>query len=119
MSPKFIVYCGQELDDERDVPDNVPGYCWAMFPERDGGANYVRGVVREQIRTNTPTVFVTRYEHVVSELASQVADGNVSRDDVLFVLVRDDENDNVMKTEHKMSADNQYIGDNWPMGILW
>lgn len=116
--PKFIVYCGQELCIDRDVPDVMPGYEWTVWPEAICGANWVRAQVQDQIKLNKPTVYVTRYEHIVSELANMVADGKLSRDDVEFNLVQIIDG-KAVASKHKMSEDSQTIGDNWPIGVLW
>jgi len=115
MTPKFIVYCGQELDVEEDVLYPDSGHILFVLPEKEGGAEYLRNLVNGVIEAGLPALFVTRFEFVVSEFAKNVAQGTISRDDVVFRLVREDHT----WSEHRMDKDGQFIGDNWPFGVLW
>ena len=117
--PRFVVYCGQDIDRERDVPAHIPGYAWCVFPESIGGANWVRTRIDSEIGWGDNVVIVTRYEHAVGCLANAVADGKLSRDDVVFNLVQVQDDGTVVKSVHKMSEDCQTIGDGWPIGVLW
>ena len=115
MSPKFIVWCGQDLNVEEDVLYPESGYRVFVLPEKDGGANYLRNLVNDVIKTGIPTVFVTRFEFVVSEFALNVSSKTISRDDVVFRLVHEDRT----WSEHRMDVGLEFMGDKWPMGVLW
>jgi hypothetical protein len=117
MTPKFIVWCGQDLnpEDERGFLFPQSGHREFILPEKDGGPNYLRNLVNDVIMAGIPTVFVTRFEFVVSEFALNVSRKTITRDDVVFRLVHEDRT----WSEHRMDVGLEFIGDNWPFGVLW
>lgn len=129
---KYVVICGPVLKEHDSQILNLlqetinqlgeEDLTVFILPEKEMGAAAVRKLVSETISDSEiqSAIFVTRYEHAVSEFANAVADGIVSRDDFLIKLVRyEDDTGKFYVTEHQMCDDNQYVGDDWPMGILW
>lgn len=129
---KYIVICGPDLKDHDPkvlllLNESIKqlGDCQAVsiLPETKLGAVGIRKLVRDTIADSsiTSAVFVTRYEHTVSEFANAVADGTISREDLLIKLVRYtyDNKPTFLVSEHRMSEDRQFLNDDWPMGILW
>ena len=88
-----------------------------VLPERDMGANQVRELVQSYTtgKKVERCVFVTRYEHAVSEFANAVIDGLLKPDEVVFRLVRY-KGSKIVVTDHYMNG--EFLND-WPMGILW
>lgn len=127
---KYIVICGPELVDadsrilgvlnssRQELMDWFDDLSVSLhvLPEAKMGANDVRNLVSTVIDNGFPAVFVTRYEHTVSEFANAVADGRISNEDLLVKLVHYDEF-KLLVTCHRMDKTNQYL-DNWPFGIL-
>lgn len=113
-SPKYIVYCGPRLV-LNHVFEPAPGYVQHVLPEANGGAQYLRDLVQQLIADNKPAMVITRFEFVVSEFASEVSRGTIGRDDVVFRLVDDDGG----VSQHQMDPTLQFLGNRWPMGILW
>ena len=131
---KFIVICGSVLKDHDSqilnlidesfiflCTDDQGSVNLKTLPEQSLGASGVRQLVSDVIKANIPTVFVTRYEHTVSEFANAVARGDISRENVVFKLVRyeDDDMDKFYVTEHQIDETNERLDSKWPMGILW
>lgn len=117
--PKYIVICGQEISYQRvlkivDSIDDVDGYDTLVFPEQHGGPNYLRNIVKLAIQNNTKSIFITRFEFIISEFALAVAESSIDRLDVVFHLYHDGE-----WTTHYMSEDCQSLGNNWPFGALY
>lgn len=133
MTLKYIVICGPDLMDHdsqildlirqsnKELSHHNQYIRNEILPEKNYGAEQVREIVRQIVDDKRPAIFVTRYEHTVSEFACLVADGTLSRDQVVFRLVKYDANGiwNFKVTEHKMDGTNSFIGDDWPIGILW
>jgi hypothetical protein len=123
---KYIVICGPNVYIEipevqerfrtlvMDITENSEKPLVVAWPEAYAGAQAVRDKIHEIANAGKSScIFLTRYEHVVSELANMVAAGTLRADQVVFCLWRD----NVGFTEHQM--DGEFVGNNWPMGILW
>lgn len=129
---KFIVICGpvliphdsQVLDVLRESaktlgpPELVVDY--VILPEATMGAEQVRNLMGQLIAGVNAAIVVTRYEHAVSEFANAVADGTITREDVVFKLVQYEDGDmsKFSVTDHKMDETNSFLGDDWPMWIL-
>lgn len=128
--PRFIVICGPELceieyhsqmvglatDALRDaiVSRNV---AVVVFPEKTMGAEAVRQLTTKTTEVAHTAIFVTRYEHCVSQLANLVVDEKIPHADVEFWLLRKDEHGEHQLTKHRIAG--QFVGNDWPLGILW
>lgn len=130
---KFIVICGPELKSndmqlvrlinravaESGASENDE----FLLPEAQLGPRGVRSLVARIIKNNKPAIVVTRYEHALNAFAGAVADGVLNRNDLLVLLAQYDEaalDGGVMHvTEHRMTEDNECLGDNWPFGVLF
>jgi len=124
---KHIVVCGPDLSvwqtrftlwlklryDDKIFGVTIPQY---ILPETTMGAKKVRELVDFAIDKGC-SFFATRYEHVVSQFACAIAEGKLKKEDVLFVLIRENEDGSELITEHFMG--DEYMGNDWPMGILW
>lgn len=123
---KYIVICGPNVYIEipevqerfrtlvMDLTENSEKPLVVAWPEAYAGAQAVRDKIHEIANAGKSScIFLTRYEHVVSELAIMVIEGKLAEDEVLFCLWRDDKG----FTEHRVTG--QFIGNEWPMGILW
>lgn len=132
MKTKYIVICGPALVEhdsrinnlivtaETEMCDLYKQYIHLdILPERFVGAQGVRNKVYDCVKNDTLSIFVTRYEHAVSQFAELVARGVIDRDELLVQLVRYDDNNIANVTEHQMTDDGQLLGDDWPFGILW
>jgi len=91
----------------------IPQY---ILPETAMGAKKVRELVDFAIDKGY-SFFATRYEHVVSQFACAIAERKLKKEDVLFVLIRENKDGTELVTEHFMG--DEYMGNDWPMGILW
>ena len=124
---KHIVVCGPDLSvwqtrltlglkfryDDEISNVAIPQY---ILPETTMGAEKIRELVDFAVDKGY-SFFATRYEHAVSQFACAVVNGDLKKEDVLFVLIRQNEDGSELVTEHFMG--DEYMGNDWPMGILW
>jgi hypothetical protein len=122
MNPfvNFIVFCGPDIqvsDYEKMIGHEISdtsNYNMVVFPETTMGADATRKLVNDIVAKKQRTVFITRYDVVLSELGCLIGGtkSDLKYDDVLIILYNKDKN-----TIHSYTKEG-YVTDNWPLGVL-
>lgn len=106
--PTFTVYCGQDLTNSFVQMEDYENHVVFKFPEAEGGCRYVSRIVNRSVHVNVPSLFMTRYGHVIDSFGQLIAAGALDPAELKIVLIRW-EDDHLVTTEHKMTADGLWM----------